>query len=247
MNTTCRTCGGVGKERHSQGFFTLERTCPSCHGDVETARRHAETARRQLLSSNRDLIEKFLEIAERKVSIIDDYGDENWDALLPEIETCLGKIAKRNAINLQDGPPDEYRWLKEKLEATFHEYHIKQKATPSSSFKVDGLSGVEFEMWVAKFLTEKGFDVRGTPATGDQGADLIAKKDVRTVVVQAKRYQGPVGNGAVQEVISALAYYGADEGRVVTNASFTPSAKALAQKANIKLIDGQMLKNRTLG
>jgi molecular chaperone DnaJ len=29
---TCATCAGAGKIRHAQGFFTLERTCPSCHG-----------------------------------------------------------------------------------------------------------------------------------------------------------------------------------------------------------------------
>ncbi|HXZ21780.1 MAG TPA: molecular chaperone DnaJ [Pseudolabrys sp.] len=28
----CATCGGAGKIRHAQGFFTLERTCPACHG-----------------------------------------------------------------------------------------------------------------------------------------------------------------------------------------------------------------------
>jgi molecular chaperone DnaJ len=28
----CATCGGHGKIRHSQGFFTLERTCNACHG-----------------------------------------------------------------------------------------------------------------------------------------------------------------------------------------------------------------------
>jgi molecular chaperone DnaJ len=28
----CPTCGGAGKIRHAQGFFTLERTCPACHG-----------------------------------------------------------------------------------------------------------------------------------------------------------------------------------------------------------------------
>jgi molecular chaperone DnaJ len=29
---TCATCNGQGKIRHAQGFFTLERTCPACHG-----------------------------------------------------------------------------------------------------------------------------------------------------------------------------------------------------------------------
>ena len=30
--TACSTCGGMGKIRHAQGFFTLERTCPACQG-----------------------------------------------------------------------------------------------------------------------------------------------------------------------------------------------------------------------
>lgn len=28
----CPHCGGAGRIRHAQGFFTLERTCPGCHG-----------------------------------------------------------------------------------------------------------------------------------------------------------------------------------------------------------------------
>jgi molecular chaperone DnaJ len=28
----CGLCGGAGRVRHAQGFFTLERTCPSCQG-----------------------------------------------------------------------------------------------------------------------------------------------------------------------------------------------------------------------
>ncbi len=34
--STCATCGGAGKVRASQGFFTIERTCPSCQGRGET-------------------------------------------------------------------------------------------------------------------------------------------------------------------------------------------------------------------
>jgi molecular chaperone DnaJ len=32
----CRTCQGHGKVRAAQGFFTIERTCPTCHGRGET-------------------------------------------------------------------------------------------------------------------------------------------------------------------------------------------------------------------
>jgi len=33
---TCATCGGMGKVRAQQGFFTIERTCPGCHGRGQT-------------------------------------------------------------------------------------------------------------------------------------------------------------------------------------------------------------------
>ena len=32
---SCRTCHGSGKVRAAQGFFTIERTCPDCHGHGE--------------------------------------------------------------------------------------------------------------------------------------------------------------------------------------------------------------------
>ncbi|MBN9062815.1 MAG: molecular chaperone DnaJ [Rhizobiales bacterium] len=33
---TCATCGGQGRVRAMQGFFAIERTCPTCHGRGET-------------------------------------------------------------------------------------------------------------------------------------------------------------------------------------------------------------------
>ncbi len=32
----CPTCGGYGRVRAQQGFFSIERTCPHCHGQGET-------------------------------------------------------------------------------------------------------------------------------------------------------------------------------------------------------------------
>jgi molecular chaperone DnaJ len=32
----CPTCGGYGRVRATQGFFSIERTCPNCHGRGET-------------------------------------------------------------------------------------------------------------------------------------------------------------------------------------------------------------------
>ena len=33
--SVCSSCAGLGKVRASQGFFTIERTCPACHGRGE--------------------------------------------------------------------------------------------------------------------------------------------------------------------------------------------------------------------
>lgn len=32
----CETCGGVGQVRIQQGFFSIQQTCPSCHGNGKT-------------------------------------------------------------------------------------------------------------------------------------------------------------------------------------------------------------------
>jgi molecular chaperone DnaJ len=41
----CPTCSGAGKVRAQQGFFTIERTCPSCHGRGQFVRNPCKTCR----------------------------------------------------------------------------------------------------------------------------------------------------------------------------------------------------------
>ena len=58
---------------------------------------------------HRELMERFLEITERKVSFLDEYGDENWDALPKEIERLLSKTAK---VDMDDIDPIKRMVLK---------------------------------------------------------------------------------------------------------------------------------------
>ncbi|MEC9343111.1 MAG: molecular chaperone DnaJ [Pseudomonadota bacterium] len=44
---TCATCGGSGRVRASQGFFSIERTCPSCQGRGEVISDPCETCHGQ--------------------------------------------------------------------------------------------------------------------------------------------------------------------------------------------------------
>ena len=221
----------------------------------ESAARREAGARREALealcSRHADIIRQFYEIAERRVSLADDYGEENWDSLPKEVEVAVRKIAKRE--NVSDGDlqrwrkhewerPDLFASLAQHLEETFREYHEEQSKGVASETDVGELKGTEFESYLTKLLVASGFtDVRGTPATGDQGADLIATWSGRRIAIQAKRYAGAVGNKAVQEVVGAVHFYSADEGWVVTNSRFTKAAKDLAQKSGVILVDGRDL------
>jgi len=56
------------------------------------------------------------------------------------------------------------------------------------------MTGVEFENYLMQLLKQHGCSVRGTPRTGDRGADIIARRSNRAIVIQAKRSAAPVGN-----------------------------------------------------
>ena len=74
------------------------------------------------------------------------------------------------------------------------------------------------------------------PASGDQGADIVAEQAGIRLVVQCKRYGRPVGNGAVQEIAAAMRYWSADRAAVVSNAGFTPAARKLAAATGVLLL-----------
>jgi HJR/Mrr/RecB family endonuclease/uncharacterized protein (DUF697 family) len=107
--------------------------------------------------------------------------------------------------------------------------------------RVDLMSGEQFEEFLAECFQRLGYDVKTTPKTNDFGADLILTKGVTKTVVQAKRYQGKVGNSAVQEVVAAIQYYGAQEAIVVTNSQFTTNARGLAKANNVQLWEREQL------
>ena len=225
----------------------------------EEARQEVEEAK-QWAAKRHNFLEKLLEIAERRI-FIDEYGIENWDGVHKETEkflvraaesdgessSTIGAIkdafAKIGSVSITD-LPGRYKARYIHIFVRFRSYHDSQKARDGNC-NFNAQSGTEFETHLAGVLKQEGFeDICGTPKTGDQSADLLVKKNGRRIAIQAKRYKGSVGNEAVQEIVAALKFYGADEGWVITSGAFTPSARALAQKNGIKLIDGVALKRR---
>ena len=96
--------------------------------------------------------------------------------------------------------------------------------------------GIAYERFCAGKLTAAGWSARATPASGDQGVDILAERDGTRLVVQCKRYGKPVGNGAVQEITAAARHWSSDMAAVVSNAGFTPAARKLAGTTGVLLL-----------
>jgi hypothetical protein len=109
------------------------------------------------------------------------------------------------------------------------------------------MTGSEFEEFLARLIARMGYtDITLTPSNGDQGGDILCLSPLGArLVVQAKRWKGTVGNGAVQELLGAMLWYERNEGIVVTNSSFTEAARELAKKdSRIALRDGRWLEEQ---
>lgn len=102
--------------------------------------------------------------------------------------------------------------------------------------ELDQLDGVEFEEFLAGLYRAQGYTAELTPTSGDYGADLILSKDGQRIAVQAKRYIGSVGVGAVQEALSGMAYYNCQTAWVITTGTFTANALELARKSGVKMV-----------
>ena len=101
------------------------------------------------------------------------------------------------------------------------------------------VDGHDYEYRVAEYLRRRGYhSVSVTQASGDYGADVIAKKGTKKYAIQCKYYSSPVGVAAVQEVTAAKAHYGCNAAMVVTNNTFTAAAEKLAAENGVVLLPG---------
>lgn len=102
----------------------------------------------------------------------------------------------------------------------------------------------EFEHLVADVWQKKGWDTTVTQGSNDAGIDIIAEKDDlyhKKILIQAKRYSkgNNVGSQQVQQYYSLKDQEdNVDEVLIVTTSDFTDPARELAEKLNVKLING---------
>ena len=191
-----------------------------------------------------ELIEYFNSIiwAHRKTLIlkleqtgyIDDYGKPNFEKFRPEREYFINRVLTSSI------PKSTLNYLLEStpIEYVFDEILIslvKEETTDPCDINTT-TTPTEYEHICCAILRNVGWNARTTQSSGDQGADVLASMEGKSIAIQCKLYSGSVGNSAVQEVIAGQAFYRTDFAAVVSNAGYTEPARQLASASNVLLL-----------
>lgn len=187
---------------------------------------------------------KTLSRKKQQLSYADDYGVEVNDRWENEKESFFQKLIVRNDVfsqSLQQFSilldPEKYAGVIDALRVyTFNEIEGCIEPIDVDFQEVESMSGIDFELYVENILKIHGWSVTRTSVTGDQGVDLMAEKNRVKLAIQCKRYNSPVGNASVQEVFSGKKFYDADFAAVISNQSYTSSARQLASNTNVLLL-----------
>ena len=121
----------------------------------------------------------------------------------------------------------------------------EQRRLDAQVSSTDGMTGPDFERLIARLLTRDGFtDVRIPGGRGDLGADVIAIRDGRRLVVQCKRYSThrSVSSPEMQKFLGTCFHeHDADEAWFVTTTRFSGPARELGARRGVRLVDRQTL------
>ena len=103
----------------------------------------------------------------------------------------------------------------------------------------------QFESALKSLCERMGLSVQLTKASHDGGVDLHVVDPVPIrggrYIVQAKRYQGSVGEPIIRDLYGTLLHSGAVKAILITTGYFTDAAEAFAKGKPIELVDGDAL------
>jgi HJR/Mrr/RecB family endonuclease len=105
----------------------------------------------------------------------------------------------------------------------------------------ENLTGHQYEQYVANKLNDLGWKTIITPGSGDNGVDIVATKQEVNVAIQCKKHSKNVSNKAVQEIYSGKDIYKAQIAAVITNNTYTKSAKNAAANLKVYLLNDHHL------
>jgi HJR/Mrr/RecB family endonuclease len=105
------------------------------------------------------------------------------------------------------------------------------------------LDGVQFERELANLYRARGYDVKYTGGSGDEGVDLILRIGEKRIIVQCKSIKSYVSPGAVRDLYGTLMHQKADEAWLITTSGFYSGARGFARGKPIRLFTiGEILR-----
>lgn len=222
------------------------------HFHFESERLIAEASRKNdeaLQRITRELAQrhaKTLHIKFQQLAHTDEYGVADFAAWYRHVEYFIENVVHPEAAkfgiqvdNVRVGHP---LWLA--TSETIMDVILEHVSHFGEGLDISDVStGIDYERFCQGELERCGWEVAATAVTGDQGADLIATRCGTRVIIQCKFYTKSVGNKAVQEAAAARIFHGGDHAVVVSNSSFTSSARALAQANDVRLLHHDQLED----
>lgn len=153
------------------------------------------------------------------------------------------KLKQKPPKAIQSKPEKQYDFIIDEKTLQLTQITVQtNKYVDDELRRIDVMDGRDFEFWCADLLRRCGYtNVRVTPGSGDQGADIICEYTDGKYAVQCKCYSTDLGNTPIQEITAATLFYDCDYGVVMTNRHFTPAARELANKIGVILIDRDVI------
>ncbi len=157
-------------------------------------------------------------------------------------------VADKNSIGAPGNAPQPPQ---ERMEAAARE--VQQSLSDELLQTIKDCSPGFFERLVIQLLLKMGYGGSRQEAgqavgrSGDGGIDGVIAEDrlgLESIYVQAKRWQGSVGEPSLRDFLGALVSRGANKGVFITTGLFTDAAQQFARRSpqhKVVLIDGPRL------
>lgn len=117
---------------------------------------------------------------------------------------------------------------------------------PTTLEEMRELTPEQFEDFVSKIYSAKGYDTKRIQMSNDGGRDVVADKDGERAVIQAKRYSegNRIGTREIGNYSSLLHEDDVDRVDLVTTSTLTNQGWKRANRIeNIEIVDGDILEN----
>lgn len=111
---------------------------------------------------------------------------------------------------------------------------LSYKKTQEEHWK--SLSGKDFERELSNLFSSQGYIVELTPSSGDQGIDIVLRKEGIKIIVQCKAHANPVGPAVVRDLYGTLIASKANSAILASISGFTKGVHNFVKGKRIQLL-----------